>query len=448
MSILPKVLALLAAIGAVYLGKLAINAESYQFDVWKCAKWHNQIVASIVAQSNKTIVSQKFSEVYANSEGTYPFQGSLTPSTIAFLDQLDVISNVPFTPNLAMPEPSSFWTYQITALNNPYPSAIQLYADVNNPSAGLFLDQRTHYATYFNSDEGFPRRDEWWPLEMALKRYSKLHLGGKYRLASTGQSISIQPYAKVDVAIALAHYESLVDGILFRMQSGDLTKRPLVSAQKLAEWNVRGFAADFLSQARTPTFKYIAPGITLPSDDQFDLVMRQKYGTPERKKALNPSGDLETLLLFPSETKVSEETLSAHPRDYLFSNSAGVYLRPTKEYADGFQFVTPFHLGKNGHLRRGNSPMFNSQDPVDPYWSMEGLDVLYQHGSCPFLPKHHARLASLIQLWGINVRKEHFKVGPEGVEGDMEVYKLADTQGHGGIDFDSNICWTDGVDPL
>lgn len=542
MPFIRRLLSLLVPAVGIYLGYLFIDFRTYDFEVATCARLHNKILKHIIRSQNITYTKKKFFDVYDEENPNSQHDGDsfrkyLSPSTISFLERVNVIHTstaFPFTPHLNLPDPSLFWVHITEGDDtpyNPYPYAILLYPSSGSLSSGLWFDMYSHKAAYFDHiEDGWPKTAEWYPLELALTRYWKMHGAGRFRVhpESPVPTISTKSYVQADVGIATAHYRALVESILFRMPGGTNVKgawttRSLVSKEKLDEWNVRGFAAEFLVLAKAPNFKYIAPGITFLDDNLFDELMKKRYGDPDRKAVMlslmrgegeeqayshaqAPLDDVnydphegfehEPLLIFPATHKLSSETLkelSPHPTPDLFSNYAGVYIRPTLDLADGIDFITPYPLGKNLYIRRGNAPLLSpnppSPDPPapesgsestetsqfaynvsenhifesisspSPYFAFSGVSALYQHGPCPLLPHSHAtRLGSLLQLWSGNIRRGEFVVGEEGVTGinagvegtehaAIEAYKWADVKGTGGVDWDVNICWSEGVEP-
>lgn len=59
--------------------------------------------------------------------------------------------------------------------------------------------------------------------------------------------------------------------------------------------------------------------------------------------------------------------------------------------------------------------------------SVEGHVKLYQLGQNPFIPDHSSQLLSLLMQSCSHVRTGMWKVGVDGVEGDADVLREADT---------------------
>ncbi|KAJ7597734.1 hypothetical protein C8J56DRAFT_920809 [Mycena floridula] len=401
----------------------------YMFDATKCAQIHNQILAASHLDRNAVEITNFFAAYDAQDyEAANPY---LSESILEFLSKIDVAIPIPpdsepraFTPDLRMPHPASFWSLSDYDPDESYPYAIQLYPRLNDAEGGILFDMSTNLVTMGLFPGLWPHPDQWWPLEEALQRYLHLFETGKYH------GVDEEPHVDHDVLATLTEYHALLDAISSRIDGAVIHDRPLVSAETLQRWKITGFAFDFLSRAKTPSFTYIAPGITVYSDEIMDALMTKDTGSTRQKLA--EERQFEPFLIFPSDETVEQvNPMFEIDAPFLLEERAGVYLWGTDE----LQFVLPYPLGENGYLREGNSPL-----DLEWKWRVYGNNALYQHGHCPYFGSHYTKLRTLLHLWTHNVEKEQFVVGPDGVEGGMELYKEADSA-EPAINFDVGHCW-------
>lgn len=62
--------------------------------------------------------------------------------------------------------------------------------------------------------------------------------------------------------------------------------------------------------------------------------------------------------------------------------------------------------------------------------SLVNNDSLYEYGWCLFLPRHIPRLSTVLGNWRQLVEMGKWSVGPNGVDGGIEVFGDADTKEH------------------
>ena len=81
----------------------------------------------------------------------------------------------------------------------------------------------------------------------------------------------IHPWTEVQLQETVAAFNLLVDSIESRMpDSRPSAQQSLLSEDVLDAANVPdGFVRSFLSQAKRPRFKYIAPGLSIPDSESF-----------------------------------------------------------------------------------------------------------------------------------------------------------------------------------
>jgi hypothetical protein len=191
-----------------------------------------------------------------------------------------------------------------------------------------------------------------------------------------------------------------------------------------------GFARQFLERARTPRFKYIAPGLE---------VMRTS-GFSKQPFLPNPDEKLEkdevpAILLFYSELDYdTSQDLSepvgfgpfGYPYRRITTFPAGLYLLPTGWYLsdDTCKFVLPFDVGGNGYARNPDGALYRK---YSPWGSFKGL---YIPGFHPFETFIEQSLVGVLRNWLEMVERGDWKIDENGVAGGMDIWKEADTQEH------------------
>jgi len=254
---------------------------------------------------------------------------------------------------------------------------------------------------------------------------------------------AVHQYTSVDLEDSLRAYDQLVNAILARSPDAsnvETESRGLVDREIIDEFGIQGLLRDFLLQARKPSFKFIAPGIRLPESSDLREVLRADVGS-ERFNLVREEGLVATdsddtsprigepLPLFsgPSFESKAESFVNDRGR-LMFGEVSGLYIWPEQWFADTCLFVLPYSIGASGCIEEGN-----------PGWIYEGIprdnvpkdlvtnDALYQHGRCPFMPDHLPRLSTVLRQWTHMVASAQWSVGPDGVEGGIELWKEADT---------------------
>jgi hypothetical protein len=204
-----------------------------------------------------------------------------------------------------------------------------------------------------------------------------------------------------------------------------------------------GFARAILQseQVRRPTFKYIAPGLMVPSamtlsQQPFRNVAPDSPNNPDNEISLPP------ILLFRSEQNYtappqSDETGSDLPFLWPYNQvtryPAGLYLAPVdhhsaNDFEDECKLVLPFGIGSRGFVLKSDGSRFgeNTESPdVEPE---DTFADLYQPGYQPFVEMHGVRLVKVIESWTRMVENGDWRVDENGVMGGMEEWKKADTE--------------------
>ncbi|CAO2656567.1 Nn.00g053700.m01.CDS01 [Neocucurbitaria sp. VM-36] len=231
-------------------------------------------------------------------------------------------------------------------------------------------------------------------------------------------------------------FNRLVEAIETRLPQGsslsdDLIEYGLVDADVLQLHEIApGFAREFLECARTPRFKYIAPGLEVITTSNFS---RQPFIPDPDDKARKD--DVPAILIFYSKLNYNNSQDLMEPggtgpfgydHRHFTSFPAGLYLIQTRWSMsdDACKFILPFSIGGNGYARRTDGLVYGWG------YTRGSFDDLYSLGSHPFETHNEQNLASVLRNWLGMVERGDWKIDENGVAGGMEIWKEADTEEH------------------
>lgn len=239
---------------------------------------------------------------------------------------------------------------------------------------------------------------------------------------------TIVPWTDQDLTECLGLWKTAVDLIEEKMSlPQEEHEIGLVSLASLEALPIHeGFAKQFLLQAKKPRFHFIAPGLRVPTANDF---IRQPFIS-----MLDPSSQASEqvappILLLRSESKVLTTALSPVSFGYPHEGPqpemcpAGLYLgrcdRTTDTpFEDGCELVLPFEL-ENGWAKQSDLSDLVERSP---------LDSLLQSGTNPFNQRHSTQLRGFLEIVVANLRAENWTVDSRGVAGGLDVWKQADTE--------------------
>ncbi|KAF2224593.1 hypothetical protein BDZ85DRAFT_104354 [Elsinoe ampelina] len=238
------------------------------------------------------------------------------------------------------------------------------------------------------------------------------------RFTNTVDPWAIVPYTSDDLNLALDRWQALVQAIEDR-QSPSAQDTPTsngifsVETLKAAGLDEERFAWSFFRLARTPRFKYLAPGLRLPTAEEF-VASRHSFEDMADDDVTIPvcvlRGDYERAALNP--WKVYERPTRL---------PWGLYLDRTNldgfcPFEDGCLLALPYSIAgpvkrkaPNGQYRRHNS-------------------LLLQISQNPYMPQHSSQLALFLGYFAKAVVDGMWTVGEEGVQQDSDWYKLAESE--------------------
>lgn len=244
------------------------------------------------------------------------------------------------------------------------------------------------------------------------------------------------PYNDVMVEENIDAFNCLVEAIEARMPptanstEAEEVVHPLVDESVLRTIGLpQRFAYEFLRRARCPRFRMIAPGLeVLPTPTFSDQ--------PFRSYLSSHASEIPPILLFRSKSNYTDKTIkdyrTGEPRGCLFPHNgrittypAGFYLHRTStmKAEDECRFILPFGIGANGYARRSDGSMFGDRDE-----RQDSYVDLYHPGHQPFEEIHEQNLIDVLKSWRGMVERGDWQVDGNGVAGDMDVWKEADSK--------------------
>jgi len=233
-------------------------------------------------------------------------------------------------------------------------------------------------------------------------------------------------------------WEELVEAIESRMPAANRSQAADRSMYGLLDDNIRDtvnltqrFAYNFLIRARRPRFKMIAPGLHVIKSSDFSDQPFRSYMSKDIE-------EVPPVLLFQSDLNFFEDPYwTPHsPHDAMVPNffdyrdvkvyPSGLYLLPTnhRSLEDGISFVLPYAIGGKGFARRGDGTNFAGGED---WRGKDSFTELYQPGRRAFEDFQAQSLARVLESWLGMVERGDWKVDENGVVGDMETWREADT---------------------
>jgi hypothetical protein len=282
-------------------------------------------------------------------------------------------------------------------------------------------------------------RIEWYPLERVLEAWLDMIEKGKAIVTRTHGDSEDPPWKLVSYSETILQetidvFNCLVEEIESRLPGHNdnppITTSPLIEDAVLESVNWRGFAYHFARKAKRPVFRYIAPGLEIPTTS---IATEQPFNTE--------NGENPPILLFRGTDGAAPcivpELEDGSPFDGPFEKvskfPAGLYLSCTDPmYKDAFEdeckLVLPFGVGARGYARKSDGSRFgeNTEDIVID--AHDKFADVYQPGHQPFTEMHGCRLYSVLNNWLGMVRRGDWRISADGVMGGIEEWKKADTE--------------------
>ncbi|KAI8632820.1 hypothetical protein F5Y19DRAFT_462612 [Xylariaceae sp. FL1651] len=446
----------------------------------RCAALHNYLVHYAWVAEGRAPAS-----LHGNNNTYFTTHGAVAEGLRPRLDSsLAAFLATALLPPAGAPEPAPFffWASGLShpdglfdnqtadLFDEPADSLVCLYfpniGQGGGSGAGLFYHQGCHRAAVFMhmDDYGFALPVQahpalWHPLETVLSNWIHLVRLGKV-VASPRDAPALfgsekigpwewRPYSEAQVAACVCAWDRLCDAIEARVlllplpppgtTTNSVETEPLLAPAALDAASVpeRCFARAFLTRARRPQFRCIAPGLLLPPADAPGFAAAQPFTRlPRAPQAVPP------VCLFPTARAEHEADLSGYSSP--FCNGfrawsadspvpsrvpAGVYSESVERNVydnaeEGFRLLLPYGLkGDVGEASAGARR--SDESPVE----RGSVAELFQHGYKPFGGDYYRpqRLERLLDHWRKLVDEGIWSVGPQGVEGTIDTFREADT---------------------
>ena len=294
-------------------------------------------------------------------------------------------------------------------------------------------------------------RQRWHPLETVLEAWLDIIRIEKAKAVDDDVEVPNPkydpwinvPYSKNMLEETVEAFNHLVEAIESHMpEQPQERKSGLVDDDILKESGVpSGLAYSFISKAIRPQFKYIAPGLSIPTPSTF---LKQPF--KDIPLDSDPADDGEVLeirpiLLFrsdqnytaPEDSDISGSDLPfSWPYSQVIQYPAGLYLSPidrgsSNPFEDEAEVVLPFGIGGNGYARTSDGARFGENTEDEDVTPRNTHADLYQPGYQPFGETHKVRLASIFKSWLGMIERGDWKVDGEGVVGGIGEWRKADT---------------------
>jgi len=238
----------------------------------------------------------------------------------------------------------------------------------------------------------------------------------------------VQPYTKEVLDQCLQTWDLLVEEIERKMQvpPGDdeiqygLTTEEMLDTAGITE----DFPRQLLLRARRPRFAFIAPGIRLPTPEEFT---NQPFGDVRASQTDTEIQSKMPVLLFIGGDTCQPSDSFPHPYTRHSKVPTGLYLEGwTREdlvpFADAVRLLLPFPIG-------GDDTWAQTANGL----AIDGKhDELYQIGDNPFAMDHGVSLLAVLQNFYAHVHQENWSIDERGVSEPIERFREAELEEHCG----------------
>jgi hypothetical protein len=173
---------------------------------------------------------------------------------------------------------------------------------------------------------------------------------------------------------------------------------------------IDGFATRFFAGGRQPRFKYLVPGLRLPTADE--LISGPFCDLDDIDMPIKPI----PILLANSTARTPWFA------DHVSQIAAGLYLDGSDReglspFEDGSRLVLPYAIGGNGSAKTCDGAGIDHR---------VGDSELYQIGWNPFVLQHAVQLRSILSRFHDYVVTSVWSVGERGVTNSIECFQQAD----------------------
>ncbi|KAI4653398.1 hypothetical protein J4E93_001164 [Alternaria ventricosa] len=454
------------------------------WDVAKSVELHNRIVAharSHLPPEHQPTIQRNWFAVHSIDPASPGFEFNLDDELTEFLSGIDLVvpndasNHLAFNPVLVgIVNPHGRYglrTQSWEDWDDDHADLIVLYQNTGYDPAGLVYNLETQQVTYLEDAFTSPYEPDemklpWADLDEVLQLYWDCVESGKFvidtqnpgfgepdNLATQGWRVELCTEKEMDQVLSV--WGSLVDAIAKRLPASDMRgekkededqtedespqrkkrrkhEKPLISTEVLDKYPaIPPFVRTFLSKAKKPPFKSIAPQIDVPDENFIHRIgaeMQKIYPDATLEEPQHEISGSRMFLLFPWRTSGIEllserdqENWNSKRGSNILDNRGGIYIQPDDFYSYCGTLLLPFPLGSNGHVLRGDDTKVKAYEP--------GQDVLYQRGvGNPFVPGWGTPLTAILINWWEQVENDSWDVDENGVAGGDELWKKADTE--------------------
>ncbi|OJJ99611.1 hypothetical protein ASPACDRAFT_1888299 [Aspergillus aculeatus ATCC 16872] len=435
------------------------------FNYELCAELHNRIFLIAWTAAGKALENSSISTWWGHFQPSKEFAARYHPHLVKFFQRV-----------YYHPEAPEF-CYYLENLNPPHSLIDEHFNDISD-GRDCYVD--LHRATSWYEPNG----DEWGIINMhkldqitckAVFAESReathpiLNYGHGFRPLEDIYADYLQMITEHKIeAQAVQAFQDLVHEIEIRLPSSSNSSSS-DSAQLTLPWSdpaVRSEAHlvpnSFINRFCTATsaattrpvrFRYLAPGIRLPTEAEFRAQpLRNLEYQSAMHRALPVARPIKPTLLFLADDPAANTpgpTVTTVPKPDLCLNSlladfgddkhrrttaprpAGLYLtadhRRVKSCENGCRLLLPFGVGRHGWARRSDGTRMGDY----AWWGGDPADANYDLYQCEFngfIPLRDTPLHQMLESWAERVRAGDWTVGPDGVADGVERWREADTE--------------------
>ncbi|CAD0096769.1 unnamed protein product [Aureobasidium vineae] len=185
---------------------------------------------------------------------------------------------------------------------------------------------------------------------------------------------------------------------------------------------IEDFLRKLLLRARRPRFTYIAPGIRLPTPEEF---IDQPFSSIKESEADEDIHRKMPFLIFRGENTCRASEHFSHPYNQASRIPTGLYLEGWTQsdltpFTDATRLLLPFAIGGEDTWAQTSNGL-----------AIDGRhDELYQIGDNPFAPDHGTSLLGILQNFYAHVVQGNWSVDGRGVSDPIDKFREAETEEH------------------
>jgi hypothetical protein len=442
------------------------------WDVAKCIELHNRIVAhacSHLPPEYQPTIQRSWFAAHSLDSADPDLGFDLDDKITAFLSGIDIVVPTghhllafnPLLIGIVDPHGAHGLRTQSWEDSDEHDGLIVLYQNTGYDPAGLVYSLDTQQVSYLQDafTSPYEMKLPWAHLDEVLQLYWDCIESGKFVVDTESpgfgddlvtQGWRVEQCTEKEMDQILHVWDKLVDVIAKRLPVGEKHEEEhgdededepqrkkrrkqqegLISTEVLDKYPaIPPFVRAFLSRARKPPFKFIAPQLEIPDEAFIHRVgaeMQMRFPDATLEEPQHEICEARLFLLFPWRTpgiqllsESDQESWKPRRRSGILDNRAGLYVHSDSFYSHCGTLLLPFPLGGDGHLLRGDGTKVNGP----------GQDVLYQRGMCnPFLPGYGTPLTPILVNWWEQVEDESWLVDENGVAGGEELWRKADTE--------------------